>query len=176
MPAMNTVLPLLVLPPTAFLLRSRLPSWGFMWAMACALYAGCKWLTYRRARTPGAVDGLRALGYLLAWPGMDSTAFLRRAEDIRRPDVSEWISAALKTLLGATLLLGHRPHGITDQHASGWLGRHGRCDSRLALRHVSFAVTHLAERRRECRARHAESVALELVGGILGTTVEHGVS
>ncbi|HWW84991.1 MAG TPA: hypothetical protein VNZ26_15375 [Vicinamibacterales bacterium] len=74
--------------------------------MACALYAGCKWLTYRQARTRGAVEGLRVLGYLLAWPGMDSTAFLRRTDRICRPDVSEWISAALKTGLGAALIAG----------------------------------------------------------------------
>jgi len=39
-------LPLLILPAVALLAASRLPRWGFMWAMAFALYAGCKWLTY----------------------------------------------------------------------------------------------------------------------------------
>ena len=70
-------LPLLILPVIAFLAAPSMPRWGFMWAMAFALYAGCKWLTYCEARVRGvASDRLRALGYLLAWPGMDATAFL----------------------------------------------------------------------------------------------------
>jgi hypothetical protein len=120
------ILPLLVLPAIAVLLRSRMPSWEFVWAMACALYAGCKWLTYRQARTRGAVDGLRALGYLLAWPGMDSTAFLRRTERVRRPDKSEWISAAIKTLLGATLLwVISRIALPINMLLAGWVGMVG---------------------------------------------------
>jgi predicted DCC family thiol-disulfide oxidoreductase YuxK len=98
------VLPLLMLPAVVLLLRSWMPPWGFMCAMACALYAGCKWLTYREAQIPGMpVDRIRALGYLFAWPGMDAKAFLFGTDDIGRPTRSEWIVAALKTVLGATL-------------------------------------------------------------------------
>src|SRR4051812_35250285 len=43
-------LPLLIVPIVALLAASWMPRWGFMWAMASALYAGCKWLTYREAR------------------------------------------------------------------------------------------------------------------------------
>ena len=56
-----------------------------MWAMACALYAGCKWLTYFQARARGVTaDRLRTLGYLLAWPGMDPAAFLYLTSSYRR--------------------------------------------------------------------------------------------
>jgi hypothetical protein len=61
------ILPLLILPVTALLVRSWTPRWVFMWTMAFALYAGCKWLTFYEAQTRGASSGrLRALGYLLA--------------------------------------------------------------------------------------------------------------
>jgi predicted DCC family thiol-disulfide oxidoreductase YuxK len=98
-------LPLLILPISALLAASWMPRWGFMWAMACALYAGCKWLTYCEARArSGAPDRRRALGYLLAWPGMNATAFLYGTDRPVQPRPSEWMIAALKTVLGATLI------------------------------------------------------------------------
>lgn len=82
-----------------------LPGWGVMWAISLALYAGCKWLTYREARTRSvAPNRLRVLGYLFAWPGMDATAFLGPTSALRRPRGSEWVAAALKTVFGATLV------------------------------------------------------------------------
>src|SRR5215469_9529609 len=64
------LLPLLVLPVVAFVLRSQLAPWVFMWEIAFALYAGCKWLTYREAARRGLLPALpRVLAYLLAWPG-----------------------------------------------------------------------------------------------------------
>jgi hypothetical protein len=57
------ILPLLVLPLLAFSFRARLAPWEFMWAMAFALYAGCKWLTFREAVRRGLKPGgLRSLG------------------------------------------------------------------------------------------------------------------
>ena len=70
-------LPLLVLPLTALLLRSNVPPWVFMWAMAFALYFGCKWLTYRQAVCRGLrPKPARIVAYLLAWAGMDAADFL----------------------------------------------------------------------------------------------------
>jgi len=43
-------LPLVVFPMVAMLTSSLMPRWAFMWAMAFALYAGCKWLTYWQVR------------------------------------------------------------------------------------------------------------------------------
>ena len=170
-------LPLLILPVIALLVAPSMPRWGFMWAMAFALYAGCKWLTYREARVRGvASNRLRALGYLLAWPGMDATAFLSGTDRPAQPHPSEWIAAALKTLLGATLIwVVARTAVPVNPLLAGWIGMVGLIFV-SALRHVSSAVARLAEHRRERHARHAESAALELAGGILGTTMEHGVS
>ena len=121
------VFPLLILPVVALLGAAWMPRWGFMWAMAFALYAGCKWLTYREARVRGvASDRLRALGYLLAWPGMDATAFLRGTDRLAQPRPSEWMAAALKTLLGATLIwVVARTAVPVNPLLAGWLGMVG---------------------------------------------------
>jgi predicted DCC family thiol-disulfide oxidoreductase YuxK len=120
-------LPLLILPVVAMLAASWMPRWGFMWAMAFALYAGCKWLTYREARVRGVTsDRLRALGYLLAWPGMDAEAFLSGTNRPAQPHPSEWIAAALKTLLGATLIwVVARTAVPVNPLLAGWVGMVG---------------------------------------------------
>jgi predicted DCC family thiol-disulfide oxidoreductase YuxK len=119
--------PLLILPVIALLLASSMPRWGFMWAMAFALYAGCKWLTYGEVAARGAPAGrLLALGYLLAWPGMDATTFLSGTDRLAQPPRSEWIVAALKTLLGATLTwIVARTALPANPLLAGWLGMVG---------------------------------------------------
>ena len=121
------VLPLGLLPLVALLLAPRMPRWGFMWAMAFALYAGCKWLTYRDARAHGvATDSLRVFAYLLAWPGMDAPAFLCATDRPARPRASEWIVAALKTCLGVALLwVATRTALPGHPLLAGWLGMAG---------------------------------------------------
>ncbi len=121
------VLPLLILPVVALFAASSMPRWGFMWAMALALYAGCKWLTYREARARGvASDRLTALGYLFAWPGMDAAAFLGGTDRRDQPSPTEWGVAALKTLLGATLLwVVVRAAMPVKPLLAGWIGMVG---------------------------------------------------
>src|SRR5437899_1402228 len=95
---------ILILPALVLLLAPSLPRWGFMWAMACALYASGKWLTYRSASAClPTVNRPLALGYLLAWPGMNAKAFLFTADRGGQPRGSEWRAAILKTLAGVTL-------------------------------------------------------------------------
>jgi hypothetical protein len=106
------MVPLLTLPALALLLRSRMSGWEFMSAMALALYAGCKWLTYSELRTRDldiAIDRRRVVGYLFAWPGMAARAFLNEngagaeTAGVGKPAAAEWIAAVLKTAFGATL-------------------------------------------------------------------------
>jgi predicted DCC family thiol-disulfide oxidoreductase YuxK len=120
-------LPLLILPVITLLVAQVMPRWAFMWMMASALYAGCKWLTYREARVRGVgSDRWRALGYLLAWPGMDAAAFLCRTDRLTRPRRSEWIAAALKTSFGATLIwLVARIALPVNPLLAGWLAMVG---------------------------------------------------
>jgi hypothetical protein len=101
--------------------------WAIMWATALTIYAGCKWLTYHEARahhpTP---DRFRALGYLLAWPGMDATAFVWGTGRVPHPLASEWIAATLKTILGATLIWVVARAALPDYPLlAGWLAMAG---------------------------------------------------
>jgi hypothetical protein len=102
-----------------------MPPWAVMWALAVAIYAACKWLTWHRA--PTAPAGRQA-AYLLAWPGMDAPAFLDRrpfAPD-RRPTPGEWAFAAAKLALGVGLTWGVVRLVPDDRPLlRGWVGMGG---------------------------------------------------
>lgn len=97
-------LPLILLPVTALATWRFMSDWVFMWALAFALYLGCKWLTLRRD-FPGCRRPHRghAVAYLLLWPGMDATAFINRKPTLH-PSLSDWAAAVAKSLLGLTLM------------------------------------------------------------------------
>jgi predicted DCC family thiol-disulfide oxidoreductase YuxK len=120
-------LPLVVLPLLAVAFKAWVAPWLFMWGMAFALYAGCKWLTYRIASRNVAIQNpWRVAGYLLAWPGMDAVAFLNREEVPTRPRSIEWALALIKTGLGFALLFGvTRILFPNHPPAAGWMGMCG---------------------------------------------------
>jgi alginate O-acetyltransferase complex protein AlgI len=98
-----------------------------MGLLAFALFAGCKWLTWRRT-PPAGIPGWRHWGYLLAWPGLDATAFLLRGPIPAgaRPTAGEWGSAAAKFLLGGLLLRGlARMIPASQEVLRGWVGMAG---------------------------------------------------
>jgi len=120
--------PVVVLPIAVWLLApTTWPRWAVMWALAVAIFAGCKWLTWRR--TPAAeVPWSRHAGYLLAWPGLDAAAFLRsdRSRANPQPHAMEWIFALLKMLFGGALFWGGQhlvPNG--KPIVLGWVGMIG---------------------------------------------------
>ena len=104
-----------------------MPRWGFMWAMAFALYAGCKWLTYRDAgRHSVTPSRARAIGYLVAWPGMDAGAFLRPDTTVPSPRPAEWLAAALKIIAGTALIwVAPRTAFAINPLLAGWIGMVG---------------------------------------------------
>jgi len=96
-------LPLLLLPGLALLSGNRIPAWASMWALAFGIFAGFKWLTWRRACRAGVRAALaRHLAYLCAWPGMQAAEFLADAT-AEPPQARQWMAAVAKTLLGAAL-------------------------------------------------------------------------
>ena len=139
-----SVLPLIALPSMALVLRSSLPPWAFMWTMAGALYAGCKWLSYRAARRDAvAPSRVRTLAYLFVWPGMDAEAFLWRPS-VAGPAASEWIAATLKTMSGAMLVwIGARAALPAHPMLAGWLAMIGLI---FVLHFGSFHLLSLAWR------------------------------
>jgi len=118
--------PLAVLPAAVLLLTPPdWPRWLLMWMLAFAVYAGCKWLTWRRTPVAG-VPWRRHAGYLLAWPGMAAGAFLRSAPRVEPPAARQWASAAAELLAGFALFWGAAwivPEG--QEIVLGWLGMVG---------------------------------------------------
>lgn len=133
-------LPLVALPMGTIFCRHLLAPWLFMWALAFALYAGCKWLTFSIARRKlRNVTPARSLGYLLAWPGMDAAAFLNPVKNAERPGVGEWAFAGAKIAIGAMLFWFNAP--IAAHHnviLTGWIGMVG------IIFCVHFGVLHLS--------------------------------
>jgi hypothetical protein len=98
-----------------------------MWALAGAIFVGCKWLTWRRTPAP-CTPTWRHAAYLLAWPGLDAQAFLNPhpLPRVRRPAPGEWAFAAGKLALGVALTWGAAP--LIPAHLllfRGWLGMAG---------------------------------------------------
>ena len=121
-------LPLLVLPLLTITFRRWSSPWVFMWLLAAAIFAGCKWQTWWEARMAGriAADWKRNAAYLLLWPGMDTREFFNTTAVDRRVPAMEWRAALGKTLAGIALIgvgarvvfLGHPMWG----GCSGMLG------------------------------------------------------
>lgn len=120
-------LPLLVLPGATLLLQNTLPGWAFMWLMAFALYAGCKWLTFRTELAAGTrFTATGAVAYLFGWVGMEPAAFVANRTRGQKPRRSEWLLASAKTFIGIALVwMGVRFVPETFPLAAGWIGMLG---------------------------------------------------
>ena len=138
---------MLLLPPTAAVglaVAADWPRWGLMWAVAAAIYADCKWVTWRDRPRLGASAGRRA-GYLLGWPGMDAATFLDPRRRPSSPAAAEWAAAAGKLAAGVAVLYGwarYRPPA--DPYVLGWIGMVGLI---LCLHFGSFALLSCGWRR-----------------------------
>ena len=99
------------------------PRWAPMWALALAIYIGCKWLTWQTATV--RAPAWKHAAYLLAWPGMDANVFLAAplSADCSACRAAEWIAAAGKLVLGIALLFGAaRMIPAHDDYLAGWIG------------------------------------------------------
>jgi len=136
-------LPLLLIATLPF--RDHLPNWIFMWLFVTAMFAGCKWLTWRRAQTNNPIIVTkRTLGYLFAWPGMDAKAFLA-GQQVDAPKIREWVLATTRLLAGIALVwLAAKAPTTTHPVANAWLGMFGLT---LLLHFGSFHLVALAWQR-----------------------------
>ena len=100
------------------------PRWAQMWALAIAIYTGCKWLTWGRT-TGRHVPAWKQCAYLFAWPGMDAASFLEDGPPSHRSQCrgGEWVAATARLVVGLVLLFG-AARLIPPQHAYmvGWIG------------------------------------------------------
>jgi hypothetical protein len=131
-------LPVTILPCViAWAMPATWPRWALMWALAFAIYFGCKWLTWRRTASARA-PLWRHVGYLLAWPGMDAVAFFDERRSVPLPTLGEWSFAACKFVVGTTLLAFAATRAPAENaYWFGWLGMIG-----LVLM-LHFGVFHL---------------------------------
>ena len=121
------VLPLVLMTGATLVVGRAFSPWGYMWALATALYAGCKWMTFQDALTHGANPGpAKTVGYLLAWSGMDARAFFRGHPSIERVRGEEALPALAKMLAGMALIWG-ATRVMFPRHPllAGWIGMGG---------------------------------------------------
>jgi len=113
--------------------------WIVMWALALAIFAASKWLTFRDAVKRGvSIDRARAAGYLLAWPGMDAAAFLSPVDRRGVAALADGVAAVLTIGLGAVLIWGLAPAAIPAHPlAAGWIAMIGIV---LVLHFGAFAL------------------------------------
>jgi hypothetical protein len=119
--------PPIILPAAVLLFTpNSWPRWQFMWLLVIGIYAGFKWLTWRRTPAPGARWWYHA-GYLAGWPGLDAAAFLQPtpSDQPRQPKLGEWLFALSKFLLGVALFLGACLLPEDREILKGWLGTAG---------------------------------------------------
>jgi Membrane bound O-acyl transferase family len=120
--------PLVLLPMMAMMLRAKLLPWAFMWLLAVAIFAGCKWQTWWEARATerGAGNWKRSAAYLLLWPGMEAREFFAVAGEKRSIPTNAWLSGVAKTLAGIVLTwAGARMLALGHPLAGGWAGMVG---------------------------------------------------
>lgn len=99
-----------------------LPSWGYMWSVAVAIFLGVKWQTWWRVHGSGSHSVGPSIAYLFLWPGMDAPAFLSDARP-SQPAWTAWCWALFKTCTGAALLwIVARRVPSAFPLVRGWLG------------------------------------------------------
>jgi predicted DCC family thiol-disulfide oxidoreductase YuxK len=115
---------LFILPVLTLLTRSHVTPWIFMWLMAGAIFFGCKWLTFWRARQNIDRSLGRSLGYLFGWAGMDAASFLGPRQGNISAPTSRVTLALLKILLGVLFIFG-LARLASNQLLAGWIGMIG---------------------------------------------------
>lgn len=130
--------PTVLLLGIAIMLRNVLTPWASMWVVCVAIFAGLKWLTWRKAKARVPHPGWKSIAYLLAWPGMDAERFLGRDRSASASTRRAWMAAVLKTAAGAALIwIVARRVPAKCELLRGWVGMIG-----LALL-LHFGVFHL---------------------------------
>jgi hypothetical protein len=120
-------LPLLTMVLAAAAIGNHVPAWLYMWAIAVALFAGCKWVCFRTelAKVTRASLALK-LGFLFGWIGMDAEHFFAKTKAGKKPRPLEWFAAVLKIFFGTVLIWVATRRALTvNALFAGWTGMIG---------------------------------------------------
>ncbi|HEX3602293.1 MAG TPA: membrane bound O-acyl transferase family-domain-containing protein [Lacipirellulaceae bacterium] len=82
---------------------NHIPAWAVMWITALTLYATLKLLVWSRASVANA-PLWRHIAFLIAWPGLNATAFLDPRLRPQIPTLREWFVATTEVLVGISML------------------------------------------------------------------------
>jgi predicted DCC family thiol-disulfide oxidoreductase YuxK len=117
-------LPLAILTIAAAVIGKDFPAWLYMWTLAFALFAGCKWLCLRKEMERGANPGLaRKLGFLFGWIGMDAADFFAETPATVKPRLTEFAFTTFKVLFGSILIWVATRHALAiNPLFGGWTG------------------------------------------------------
>jgi alginate O-acetyltransferase complex protein AlgI len=121
-------------------LRARMLPWVFMWLLAVAIFAGCKWQTWWAARAACRVASSwkRNIAYLLLWPGMDASEFFDVGVEKQNIPPREWFRGIGTTLAGVALIwVGARIASQGHALLGGWVGMLG------LVYFINFGTFHL---------------------------------
>jgi alginate O-acetyltransferase complex protein AlgI len=120
-------LPLPILVLAAAVIGRQFPPWAYMWTLAFALFAGCKWLCFRIELAKDTKVNLgRKIGFLSGWIGMDAADFFTNDNAPEIPRATEWIFGGLKILIGSVLIwVGARVALSINPLLAGWTGMVG---------------------------------------------------
>ena len=115
-------LPFLLLIASVATLRPVMVPWVFMWALAGAMFLGCKWVALRVDGADGVSWGRRVAWYF-GWPGLNAAAFFAKGKKVAPPGRSEWLWAVAKIGYGGAMLWLVTPWVRANQPlVAGWCG------------------------------------------------------
>jgi len=87
----------------ALLIGSHVPAWTWMWLLALAVFAACKWATWWPHRFDARATPARHVAFLVAYAGMNADRFLFD-QPPPSPRASEWLITTTRTIAGGTLI------------------------------------------------------------------------
>lgn len=117
---------LILAPAVAWWATNTLAAWVTMWALAGSLFIALKILTLTAVRGGTASVG-KIAAYVMLWPGMDATAFLKGAKGSRPPAGPRELGLCLLKAGGgcAACLWAARHSGSAHPLLVGWVGMIG---------------------------------------------------